>query len=555
MHVTYAARWGGLGLLLLAAIDIGVGLAGYGILNGNECLYVEAAREMIDSGHWIVPQLNGLPYVEKPPLMDWLLAAVFRLVGFSEAAARAVSLGASVLTALALAWLAPRLGIRGAPAAAAYVYLTSLGVVVLASVAMPDALFNGLFGVGCAAFAAALRENGRGLARLAALCIGLAGLTKGLLPLALFALIVLAYVAVTRAHVREVARLGRDPLVWLLLFGPLLAWTVAAEIQLPGAAWRFLVEEHVLRFLGLRQPQDYYSGPVWYYLPRFILFAFPWVAVLAVGWWARRGPSAGEAQPARRFLWLCVWVPLVFFSLSQAKANYYMTLALPAMALLTVDDLQALMRRGSRNGLTAVLALVALPLLLVQAVGAVAAVQGRLPLSPPPGPATFVGSALAALILLALLAGLARSPWRRLAPWGIGLFILPVTLELHALAAGAESRLSARPLATYITANFPHEPVFLYQDYEAYGALPIYLGHTVPVIDSRSNDLYFGARLRPNHPVLATEDAVRRQGHALIVVLRERSAAFRHSGLWAGATPLGSWGEATLYRWAREDSR
>lgn len=537
-------------LILLAVANIGIGIADYGILNGNESLYVESAREMLHSGNWVVPTLNGLPYLEKPPLMDWLLLGAFRVGGISEATARSIPLGASILVAFVLARFAPLLRIGGAPEIAAYIYLTSLGVVLMSSVAMPDALLNSLFGVGCVAFAAALRMQSRNLVRLSALALGLACLTKGFLPLVLFALIIAVYLLAKRAQLKLVLNLLRDPVAWALLLAPVLAWIVAAEISLPGAARRFIVDEHILRFLGMRKPDDYYSGSIFYYVPRLLLFAFPWVGVLAFGWVAQRRERPDERQDTRHFLWACVWVPFVFFSLSQAKANYYVTLCLPAMALLAADYLQALLRKKEGAWLVLGIVVPTLLLLTLQAFRVWAIATGRTPrlLGHPDG--SFAIMTAAILVTCLALMGAAQLEWRRIAVLGLGLLVVPLTFQLHHLATVAEPQVSARQMAAYIQSSFPDTPLFLYQDYEAYGALTIYLDRNIPVIDSHSNDLYFGSQLQPGHSSLASESAVLKLDRALIIVLAERENAFRRSGLWSRAEALRRYGKATLFQLA-----
>ena len=53
------------------------GLGSYALLNNNEGLYAQIAWEMLESGNWVIPHLNGVPYIEKPPLLYWLVAGRF----------------------------------------------------------------------------------------------------------------------------------------------------------------------------------------------------------------------------------------------------------------------------------------------------------------------------------------------------------------------------------------------------------------------------------------------------------------------------------------------
>ena len=81
LHIPLWLVWvAALGFVLTA-------LGGYGILDNNEGLYAEIPREMLashDWRHWVIPHLNGLPYMEKPPLLYWLTALSFSLFGITE---------------------------------------------------------------------------------------------------------------------------------------------------------------------------------------------------------------------------------------------------------------------------------------------------------------------------------------------------------------------------------------------------------------------------------------------------------------------------------------
>src|SRR5262245_12131686 len=77
-------------LAAVAAFFLLYKLGAYGILNDNESLYALVASDMLAHGSFGVPMLNGVPYLEKPPLLPWLLAAVYAIAGQSEAASRSV---------------------------------------------------------------------------------------------------------------------------------------------------------------------------------------------------------------------------------------------------------------------------------------------------------------------------------------------------------------------------------------------------------------------------------------------------------------------------------
>ena len=81
-------RWLTLALLVACAAALLVGLAAYPILDGDEGLFAETAREMALTGDWLVPRFCQVERLNKPPLFYWVAAAAMRLAGPSEWAAR-----------------------------------------------------------------------------------------------------------------------------------------------------------------------------------------------------------------------------------------------------------------------------------------------------------------------------------------------------------------------------------------------------------------------------------------------------------------------------------
>ena len=76
--------------LLLLALAV-LWLASLGLrplYKPDEGRYGEIPREMVASGDWITPRLNGFKYFEKPPLQYWATASFFQIFGIHDAAAR-----------------------------------------------------------------------------------------------------------------------------------------------------------------------------------------------------------------------------------------------------------------------------------------------------------------------------------------------------------------------------------------------------------------------------------------------------------------------------------
>src|SRR6185369_4704633 len=77
-------------LLLTLAIGLfwGVALGARALWGPDEGRYVEIPREMVATGNYVTPRLNGVKYFEKPPLFYWLEAGALRLFGPHEGSLR-----------------------------------------------------------------------------------------------------------------------------------------------------------------------------------------------------------------------------------------------------------------------------------------------------------------------------------------------------------------------------------------------------------------------------------------------------------------------------------
>ena len=87
-------------VLVCAMLAFASGLGAWALFEPDEGRNAEIAREMLASGDWVVPHLNGVPFLDKPPLLFWMVATGFRLLGESEWVARRLeSLGHEVIVA------------------------------------------------------------------------------------------------------------------------------------------------------------------------------------------------------------------------------------------------------------------------------------------------------------------------------------------------------------------------------------------------------------------------------------------------------------------------
>ncbi len=252
----------------------------------------------------------------------------------------------------------------------------------------------------------------------------------------------------------------------------------------------YFVGEHLLRFLHLREPHDYYTGPPWYYLPRLLLYLAPWSLFLPL--LAIRRPEPDEPDlRLKRFLWCWFGWCLFFFSVSLAKANYYMFVGLPPLVMLLAERLETL--QESRPKLIASIA--SCTLLLIAASAGTLLMLGRAhPALQPyclvltPGKVVLLG----ALLIIGLAGCLRAAPafW----PYGLALPLLFIwTLFLCGIAR-EDDFLSQKSVARYLDTHHAHAATALYRDYEEFSAFAFYIPHPITVVDSDSADLLYGQR-------------------------------------------------------------
>src|SRR5450432_3184793 len=87
-------------------------LAGRPLFNPDEGRYAEIPREMLSGGDWVIPHLNGLDYIEKPPLQYWATAVMYRLFGVSEFSARIYTALTALCAVALVGFLGKRIGGR-----------------------------------------------------------------------------------------------------------------------------------------------------------------------------------------------------------------------------------------------------------------------------------------------------------------------------------------------------------------------------------------------------------------------------------------------------------
>ncbi|MES2355149.1 MAG: glycosyltransferase family 39 protein [Pseudomonadota bacterium] len=328
----------GLVLLFFFSFAIWFGTLDYRKLaKPDEGRYAEISREMVVTGDWLTPRLNGIKYFEKPPLQYWATATAYTAFGFHEWTARLWTALTGFLTILLIWWQGRRI-FGGKPALYAAMALASnfyfLGLGHINTLDMGLAFFTTLALVG---FVSAQsdeignREKNRWMLTTWA-AMALAMLSKGLIGIVLPGATLFLYTIFTRDWaIWRRLHLVPGLLIFLVIAAP---WFIAVSIKNPEFAWFFFIHEHFMRYAT---PEARREGPIYYFVDLLVLGMLPWSLVLVESIWnAVRNLRTPDKQLNKPTLILLIWTTFifVFFSLSSSKLPAYILPIFPSLALL-----------------------------------------------------------------------------------------------------------------------------------------------------------------------------------------------------------------------------
>ncbi len=519
--------------LVTAAIYFGR-LGQVPLVDASEGFHVAIAWEMAAHGDWITPHFDGVRYFDKPPLLYWLMAAAFQLVGRSEWSARFWPALAVVGTATLVAWLGTRLHSERLGLIAGLMFAANMEVFLFGRLAKPDLLFVFFILLAFAGFIVAYQSASRRALLVCYASLGAAVMAKDLLgalgPLAVFAL----FFVLTRERFKAWWMPWAGVALLLVLAVP---WHAVMEWRNPSFLWYMVVDNHLLNFVGHRAfPDEDVPLTAAEFLGVTAIGFFPWS--LALPWaFVRSLRPPWRSPEAKIWLLLGLWGTgfLAAFALSSFKLPHYGLPAFPALALLAAkawDDALA-----GRPGAPAPRILLALPLVVLVGLAAVgfAAWKGELIL--PSGTlsimdlhnrnlgaqeqsAPFIPAEPLRLLLpvSALLLGLGAvgigvAMWRRRPGAGLGVLLLFMVAFLpivsHGFALLSRSR-SGQPIAEFVKkAAGPDDVVVHEGPLENTGSLVLALDRPVRIVGGTRSNLAFGATFPEGREILWDTERLR----------------------------------------------
>jgi 4-amino-4-deoxy-L-arabinose transferase-like glycosyltransferase len=525
------------------------------LLDDADATHAQAAKEMLQRHDWVTLHVNGVRYLEKAPLLYWLVAISYRLFGINQFAVRVPTALAVVL----LAWMMYAYG-RWAYSAragwyAAAISTSCVGMFLFTRIMIPEAWLTLFCTVAHYCFGRAFFGSDREK-RLYYGCyaaMALAVLTKGLIGMVFIMAPICGFFLLTRcfAEWRQL-RLGSGLAVFLAIAAP---WHLLASWRNAHFFWFYFINEHVLRFLGLREPKDYNKVPFLSYWLLHLAWLFPWsVGLPLLVRHFPRGLRPAVLRPAvlrttdrqaliTLYLWLWAGSILLFFSLSTSQ-EYYTFPAYAPLALLLGLACAAAEEHASASrywqwaqGVLVGIAVILAALLIVlvwqsRHVPVAGDLSELLNLAPadaerytfslghffdltPQAFAALRGPALATAVVLS--AGfLLAFGWRWQRRHRHAAAAMLVTMGLLFLCANRalmqfEPVLSSRPLADAILRRWePGAKVIINGEYESGSALGFYTDQPILLLHGRVTGMAFGSTYPDVPPVFLEDEDVRR---------------------------------------------
>lgn len=338
-------------LLTAAVIFLGCIISPPALMDDVDAVQAQIARNMVDSGDWVTARLDGIAYLEKPPLKFWLIAATYEIVGVHDWAARIPMAIAAVL----LCWITAQFGAwafgQKAGQYGGLCLATCVGLFLFTRVMIPDVLLTLAVTLALWGFLRALdpaETLPRRWAMLMWASMGTGLLLKGLIGVVFPTAAAVLYLLITRQLFSRSVWIRLQPVAGIaVVLAIALPWHILASLRNPpyldftmhsergayhGFFWFYFINEQLLRYLGLRYPRDYNTVPRLYFWLFHLIWLFPWSMYLPAV--AKLRFLEEDRASRTRLLALC-WTGfvLLFFSFSTTQ-EYYSMPCYPALALL-----------------------------------------------------------------------------------------------------------------------------------------------------------------------------------------------------------------------------
>ncbi len=463
----------------------------------DEGRYAEIPREMVASGDWLTPHLNGLVYFEKPPLVYWIEALMIRFFGVESTFALRLPIALFALVGcLSLYGFCKRLNQEKWGLWSASILATSLLYFVLARLLILDLVFTVFMTGALLTFWCALQKDCQKrtfMIALYGLCLGAGVMTKGLIGVVLPGGAILFWIVYTRQWKWLLSAF--HPVALVVFSCVALPWHILVGLKNPGFWSFYFLHEHFARYLT---DVHHRTQPFWFFLPVLLLGLFPWITLFPD--LLRRRHRLEMPGYLASYLWIAMGWVFFFYSMGSSKLIPYVLPIFPLFALLagrlvtTSNHLRySWISYGILTSLFGLGFIFYIPL---------DQVWGKTPYDLP---ALFPWIIMGALCLGGGITGVCW--WRRTHPYrallSMGASSFCFLLVLSILDPAVQRAPSIKPLMKDLRSLLSSDtPVMAYDFYPQ--DVPVYLERTIQVVNHRG-ELDFGASQDPSQTRLITE--------------------------------------------------
>lgn len=322
--------------ILLLTLCLGVfyalWLGSHPLMVPDEGRYTEIAREMLVTGNYITPHINGTVLMDKPILHYWLEASALKLFGLNEWAARFWPALIGVFGCLLVYASARVLFDRRTGILSAVILATSPLYFCLAHYANMDLEVGVWISAALLMFLVAIKkENNKTFFYLFYFFIALAFLTKGLIGIILPGLVIgIWMLLLNRWRTLLKMHLITGLLIVLVVAAP---WYFLMQQANPDFFNYFFINQQFTRYLST----DFNNAqPVWYYAPILLIGLLPWIILLPKTFLEKISLIWKDKQYYSIELFLLIWplLIIIFFTLPHSKTIGYVVPVTPPLAIL-----------------------------------------------------------------------------------------------------------------------------------------------------------------------------------------------------------------------------
>jgi hypothetical protein len=305
-----------------------MGIGNYGLYEPHEGHFAMVGKEMVLRGDWITPTLNGSPYLNKPPLLYWLIAISTQFLGSTEFSARLpLTLAGWLGIAIAFLWTRDLWGIKASRTVVVMLSVT-MGWFIFTHQLLIDVLLGTLLLASNYFLWRLISQSGSWFDFLGLyIFLSLSILTKG--PIAIFfPLASLLALILKRDNWLILKKIKIIQGIFLILL-IVLPWVIAVELANPGFIYYFIVNEHLNRLFDVRFPPDYEVSKISAigYLGITAVWCLPWTFCLpqvCISTWKDWRLSRNQSyREGILLLAIATIMPIIFFLPLSSRLIYY----------------------------------------------------------------------------------------------------------------------------------------------------------------------------------------------------------------------------------------